>query len=181
WKVRPAFKRIFHLYIDMDRSDPIDGHPVMRVRISGHEDPIIEQVTNLLSSSIKCVFIGANGIPLSSFDLSLCSQLLGASTIDHLQFDYVEILDDTTIPLIFSIISRATNSLSITVRDRRHLIYPAIFIATLYSFPIAQVVVLSARFDSFFFGLPRNFWEEFLNENLSNGEIEWVVTMSMTE
>ncbi|GMR56795.1 hypothetical protein PMAYCL1PPCAC_26990, partial [Pristionchus mayeri] len=111
-----------------------------------------------------------------STELSLCANLLHVSAIEHLQLLSVT-LNDTTAPLIISIISRATNFLSLHVRRQHQFADPAAFIEKLSSMSIAGVFFSdpSSHANSFF-ALTHLFWEKFLNDKLSNGSLEWVVT-----
>ncbi|GMR30620.1 hypothetical protein PMAYCL1PPCAC_00815, partial [Pristionchus mayeri] len=79
----------------------------LTVTLTGAEDPIIEQVADILSTSIQNVHIGdiGNISVFSSSDLSLCAKLLASSTIRNLHF-YLENLNDTITPFIMSILSK---------------------------------------------------------------------------
>ncbi|GMR56972.1 hypothetical protein PMAYCL1PPCAC_27167, partial [Pristionchus mayeri] len=109
--------------------------PTLQVKLTGPEDPIIEQVAGLLSSSIKHVEVGYIVQKIYRFscsDLSLCARLLHGSTIEKLVFES-PILDDANAPLIFSIISRASNHIYIQTKEigyhqRPRLSDPAVFI-----------------------------------------------------
>ncbi|GMR56967.1 hypothetical protein PMAYCL1PPCAC_27162, partial [Pristionchus mayeri] len=112
--------------------------------------------------------------------LSICAKFLRASTIDCLVI-YDQILDNTTAPSIISINSRTTNSLKLWLTSEKLFSDPAAFIDKLSSFCISSVALVDeTSFTSpspyLFFGLPHKFWEKFINEKLSNGSLEWVVT-----
>ncbi|GMR56971.1 hypothetical protein PMAYCL1PPCAC_27166, partial [Pristionchus mayeri] len=79
----------------------------------------LSEVAGLLSSSIKHVEVGYIVQKIYHFscsDLSLCARLLHGSTIEKLVFES-PILDDATAPLIFSIISRASNHIYIQTKE----------------------------------------------------------------
>ncbi|GMR57239.1 hypothetical protein PMAYCL1PPCAC_27434, partial [Pristionchus mayeri] len=85
----------------------------LRVLLKGPNDPIIEQVSGLLSTSINYVKI--NGFlysrPLNAEDLSICAQLLRGSIIRSLELIWA-VLNDTTVPFI---IAMAANIKSIMI------------------------------------------------------------------
>ncbi|GMR38192.1 hypothetical protein PMAYCL1PPCAC_08387, partial [Pristionchus mayeri] len=128
------------------------------------------------SSSIKNVVVGENRA--SDPDFSLCAKLLRSSKIDDLEFVRLD-LDGISIPFTISIIARARNYLRIRLLDQPLSIHSAAFITTLFSLSIGHVFLNNPNSrihpDSFI-GLPRAFWEKFLNEQLSNGSIEWIAT-----
>ncbi|GMR31730.1 hypothetical protein PMAYCL1PPCAC_01925, partial [Pristionchus mayeri] len=81
------------------------AHPRLRVTLSGPEDPIIEQVSGLLSASIHEVSILLRPVvPVS--DLSLCSQLLRNSPIAKITID-TPMREEEIGPSILSIASHA--------------------------------------------------------------------------
>ncbi|GMR57722.1 hypothetical protein PMAYCL1PPCAC_27931, partial [Pristionchus mayeri] len=130
------------------------GRPFLQAIISEYGDPIIEQeLTDILSTSIKRVDIGEWGSSLSSSDYSICAQLLRSSNIENLLFGYVN-LNNVTAHFIKSIIARATNHLGIWLGTQTQLTDPAAFIESLCTLPIS-VRLNSRNFDSnSFFGLP---------------------------
>ncbi|GMR56986.1 hypothetical protein PMAYCL1PPCAC_27181, partial [Pristionchus mayeri] len=154
------------------------GHPALNVLLTGPEDPLIEKLAAFLSSPIKDVIIGKNDSHrLSSADLSICTRLLGSSTICELIFNYPT-LDDITAPFLISITSRVTNLLRFWFYKHR-ITDPAAFVESLCSLPIkrtflgSSIMTINTRS---FLGLSRSFWENLLNEKLSNGSFEWVGT-----
>ncbi|GMR56964.1 hypothetical protein PMAYCL1PPCAC_27159, partial [Pristionchus mayeri] len=54
----------------------IRNSPVLKVHLDGSEDPVIEQITVLMSSCIKSVFLGGY---ISSTELELCAKVLNMS------------------------------------------------------------------------------------------------------
>ncbi|GMR38146.1 hypothetical protein PMAYCL1PPCAC_08341, partial [Pristionchus mayeri] len=154
------------------------GHAALKVLLTGPEDPLIEQLAEFLSSSIKDVIIGKNDSHrLSSFDLSICTRLLGSSTICELVFNYPT-LDDITAPFLISITSRVSNLLRFWFY-KHQITDPAAFLETLCSLPIKRTFIGSSILTintRSFLGLSRSFWENFLSEKLSNGSFEWVGT-----
>ncbi|GMR57724.1 hypothetical protein PMAYCL1PPCAC_27929, partial [Pristionchus mayeri] len=142
---------------------------------STQNDNSADVLAVFLSSPLKHVIIGVCEYPLSSSDLSVCAQLLRSSTIDSLHFDST-IIDDSTAPFIVSISSQAMNSLEICLTEEAEITDPAAFINTLYSHNIGDAYFSDDLHPELFFGLPRAFWEKFLNEKLSIGSSEWVVT-----
>ncbi|GMR55293.1 hypothetical protein PMAYCL1PPCAC_25489, partial [Pristionchus mayeri] len=149
-----------------------NGSPDLVVEMNGAEDPILEKVISLLSTSISSVLIASSD--LSSSHLSMCDQLLRSSTIGALKITSVT-FNDTTAPLTLSIASNAMDlKVGLTAsRSSQHLLDPEAFISQLYSMPLLSSVSL---FDlSYpFFGLTDSFWENYLNEKLSKGSFEWV-------
>ncbi|GMR31010.1 hypothetical protein PMAYCL1PPCAC_01205, partial [Pristionchus mayeri] len=150
--------------------------PYLRVTLNGLDDPIIEQMIDLLSSKVKKVSLYGERV---DGDYPLYWKLLSASNIDHVEFIYEHhTLDDTTAPFITSIASRA-RSFSLRLDGPvTQLTDPASFIHGLYSTYLSRVQ-LSNRGHSDFFGLPRNFWKKFFNENLANGSLSMVSTDNM--
>ncbi|GMR57756.1 hypothetical protein PMAYCL1PPCAC_27954, partial [Pristionchus mayeri] len=159
------------------RTTGIWGTRTLKVTLTGLEDPIAEQLADFLSTSIKHVEIEENGGRLSSSDLYLCLKLLGESTIEDLRFRFVN-LDYTMTPHVISILSRATKYVYIAVNKQPQFNDPAAFVQALYSSPVGDIGLFNHR-SPLFFGLPRAFWERFLNENLSNGSFEWVETSNI--
>ncbi|GMR57707.1 hypothetical protein PMAYCL1PPCAC_27902, partial [Pristionchus mayeri] len=156
------------------------GGPALRVMLTGPEDPIVDQLSDFLSSSIKSVKIGGYGIDstLDSSHLSLCANLLSASTMDHLKISLLN-LDGFSDPFIISIIARVRNHLEIFFFGQPSYINSVAFITTLFSYSIRHVFLNnpnSILHPDSFIGLPRAFWEQSFNEKLSNGSIEWVET-----
>ncbi|GMR56997.1 hypothetical protein PMAYCL1PPCAC_27192, partial [Pristionchus mayeri] len=87
--------------LNMERFKISKGGSIIRelqVTLTGAEDPIIEQLADILSTSIKIVNITYKCMAaLSSSDLSLCAKLLASSTIGDLRFR-LTILDGTMTP-----------------------------------------------------------------------------------
>ncbi|GMR57275.1 hypothetical protein PMAYCL1PPCAC_27470, partial [Pristionchus mayeri] len=78
--------------------------PCLRVKLNDTEDPIIDQVSSLLCSSIKDVEI--HGYRFFPVDLSLCTQLIHGSTIGYLEIRDIQ-LNHGSASNIISIASRA--------------------------------------------------------------------------
>ncbi|GMR29857.1 hypothetical protein PMAYCL1PPCAC_00052, partial [Pristionchus mayeri] len=138
----------------------------------------LSQIAGLLSTSIKHVEVGdfmRFDFRFSLSAISLCAKLLRGSTIDKLVI-IDPTLDDITGPLILSIASRGLNHLYIRSSEisglqLTQLSDPAAFIKQLKSLPIIHVAIKNS--DSLL-NIHRDFWRQFLNEELSNGSIEWV-------
>ncbi|GMR56979.1 hypothetical protein PMAYCL1PPCAC_27174, partial [Pristionchus mayeri] len=60
--------------------------PTLEVKLNGPEDPILEQLSVLLTSSIKYVMIGSYGSSISSSNLPLCAKMLNSSIFSQLHF-----------------------------------------------------------------------------------------------
>ncbi|GMR57252.1 hypothetical protein PMAYCL1PPCAC_27447, partial [Pristionchus mayeri] len=107
------------------------GKPGLCVEPNGTEDPIIDQVSSLLSGHINCVEISNYEGGLVSADLSLFAQLLRKATIGQFRFHFMEI-DDSCIPSIIDIASRA-KELDFFKVDEEQLSDKAAFITQLAS------------------------------------------------
>ncbi|GMR31390.1 hypothetical protein PMAYCL1PPCAC_01585, partial [Pristionchus mayeri] len=151
----------------------------LRVSLNGLEDPIVEQLSNLLSSSINFtrIYSVAEQYNFTPADYMLCSHLLRNSTMIRLVLN-VKILDDITAPSIMSIVSH-TKDIRIEC-DETRLSDPAAFITQL-AFDVSNSTLFhSSCSRSSFFGLPHSFWKKFLYEKLSNGSFESIEAGNMS-
>ncbi|GMR57247.1 hypothetical protein PMAYCL1PPCAC_27442 [Pristionchus mayeri] len=153
--------------------------PALVVTLEGPQDPIWNQVANLISAPIKEV--NRNGIlelgtiddllgerARSSFvDLSVCAQLMRDSTIEKFKGAGL-IVNETTVSSI--IIASRTKKFIMAFDSDSELADQAAFIAELNS-----VVSSSVCISDYIRTLPRIFWQKFLNENLANGSFEYAV------
>ncbi|GMR58035.1 hypothetical protein PMAYCL1PPCAC_28230 [Pristionchus mayeri] len=156
-----------------------DSDPILRVTLSGDEDPIVDEVFRLLSSLIESVVVGAFASELfSPEDFALCARLLSASTVDDIDSECA-ILDDSRAPSIISICSHAGRiNMSLDREDDAEgLSNPTAFITQLYALPPTSVCLLDHSF--LFFGLPNSYWKKFLDEKLASNSMYSVMTGSM--
>ncbi|GMR52190.1 hypothetical protein PMAYCL1PPCAC_22385, partial [Pristionchus mayeri] len=147
----------------------------LEVTLNGINDPIFNQVSDLLSTSIKKdVRIYSNDF--TPADFLLCSQLLRKSTFGKLVI-YTTTVHDSNAP---HILSMATHTKEILFDcDETHLADPAAFITELYSCVASVFVDECSSSTTSFFGLSLSFWKKFLNDRLANGTFEYIETGNM--
>ncbi|GMR56984.1 hypothetical protein PMAYCL1PPCAC_27179, partial [Pristionchus mayeri] len=150
------------------------GQPALQVTLTGLED-LIEQLSKLISLSIKDVEVGENSGVLSPSNLELCAKMLSNATVGTLRCKEVS-LDDITVPLIISIASRA-KEFHLRIDSGEPPSDPEAFITQLFDVVSASVYLDDYRRDSFFDYL--GFWKRFLNEKLSNRSIVLAVAKSL--
>ncbi|GMR56970.1 hypothetical protein PMAYCL1PPCAC_27165, partial [Pristionchus mayeri] len=168
-----AFYDLSNLGIGRFKKSMTYDMPTLEVTLTGGEDPIIEQVADILSSSINNVRIDEMFSVFSSSGLPLCAKLLASSTIGDLNFR-IENLDDDMTPIIMSILSKATGDLYITVYGQLQVNDPEAFVRALNSSSASEIALYNSHdLESRFFNLPLTFWEKFINEKLSNGSFKW--------
>ncbi|GMR57274.1 hypothetical protein PMAYCL1PPCAC_27469, partial [Pristionchus mayeri] len=165
------------------RSDHPLG-PQLTVTLGAPQDPIWNQVVDLLSAPIKDVtnnnIWAAVQVLFTEFrvirknfspaEFSVYAQLMSNSTIGNFNSGTLK-LDDTSASFIIEIASRS-KEFNLCLLNETQISDPATFITQLYSLPIISVFLVDSS--SSFFGLPRSFWEKFLNEKLVNGSFEYV-------
>ncbi|GMR57234.1 hypothetical protein PMAYCL1PPCAC_27429, partial [Pristionchus mayeri] len=148
--------------------------PRLLVTLNGTEDPAVEQLYGVVSGAIKEVEI-FGWIDLSPDDFSSISHLFRDSTIEKLQIRCTN-LDDTTASHIISIVSHV-KVLRFSLAEESQLTDPSTFIIMLGSAVFSSIELIDSS--SSFFGLPHSFWENYFNENLTNGSIRWVEAPNM--
>ncbi|GMR56993.1 hypothetical protein PMAYCL1PPCAC_27188, partial [Pristionchus mayeri] len=153
----------------------LPDYRLLKVTLRSPEDPILSQVENLLCTYLDSVDIGCrlvNPTNLSTANLSFCIHLLRKSTIRDLRLE-MEILDDNTSSFVNSIASRV-KEFHLTLFRGTQLSNPTAFIINLYSMPIITYHLNDSSSPSLFFGLPHIFWQNFLNQKLSNRSLQWL-------
>ncbi|GMR31467.1 hypothetical protein PMAYCL1PPCAC_01662 [Pristionchus mayeri] len=148
------------------------AHSSLALALSGLNDPMIEQVADLLSTRIQRVLVRGFGyVDRSSNVMNLYERLLRAATIKQLNFTDT-LLDDDTAPHVISIASRA-NRLNFRLYEllATGLSDTADFINKLCTTTISHAEIHDDMNESssVFFGLPHSFWNKFLSEKLRNG------------
>ncbi|GMR45920.1 hypothetical protein PMAYCL1PPCAC_16115, partial [Pristionchus mayeri] len=168
-------------FYDLDALDSVRFHregTTLRVTLSGPEDPIFEQVVSLLSAPVRRVAF-ADHFSLSCDDLELSAQLLQSRNIRTVGMFRV-LLNDTTAPSIVAILKLATEGITMQVTRSRALADPAAFITQLGTLAASSMNLhdFTVPFldPEAFIGIPYLFWENYFNENLSNGTIDYVCT-----
>ncbi|GMR57268.1 hypothetical protein PMAYCL1PPCAC_27463 [Pristionchus mayeri] len=146
--------------------------PILWVEVNSSDDFVIEQISNLLSAPIKDVDIDAFD-RLNEDNFDLFAQLLHGSTIDKLRIKWN--LQDIPKSFIFYMASRA-NELTLEIPDAPGIWNPLSFITQLYSLGLPMVRLISHNPRDAFFGIPHSAWENYLNEKLSSGSLEYVRT-----
>ncbi|GMR31397.1 hypothetical protein PMAYCL1PPCAC_01592, partial [Pristionchus mayeri] len=150
----------------------------LRVALNGLEDPIVEQVSDFLSSSISATYIYFSDVTSHSSlpDYQLYTHFLRNSILARLVANVVT-LDDNTASSILSVASH-TKDIRVNCREAR-LSDPASFITSIsLDVSSSSISDLSSN-NSSFFGLPHSFWNTFLNEKLANGSFEYTETRNM--
>ncbi|GMR52211.1 hypothetical protein PMAYCL1PPCAC_22406, partial [Pristionchus mayeri] len=163
--------------LDAGRFERLLGraYPTLRVALNGLEDPIVGQVSDLLSLFIKDPRIyGSNGLNhFTPADYHLCAHVLRNSFLDELILN-VKRLDDNTAP---SILSLASHAKEIELNyDNTQLSDPAAFITQLASDFSSSFLSDRSISSSSFFGLPNSFWKKYFNEKLADGSFESIET-----
>ncbi|GMR57265.1 hypothetical protein PMAYCL1PPCAC_27460, partial [Pristionchus mayeri] len=136
----------------------------------GPNDPILAQMSSLLSTCIHEVRITSADDFLTPDDLTLWGKMLSSSKISSLTVRDVH-LDDVTAPLILSIASHSSR-LILYLGDMGQVSDPNSFITKLSSIDIEYVSLIDETYSNSFFGLGHSFWVQFLYEKLSNGSFE---------
>ncbi|GMR57851.1 hypothetical protein PMAYCL1PPCAC_28046, partial [Pristionchus mayeri] len=143
--------------------------PALIVSLNDSEDPVVEKVTVLLSTTIHSAIIEGSA---SSEDFSMCAQLLRTSTLACVSVETFE-LDDVTASTIISIASRA-DSIRFHLIHQQKLFDAAAFIAQLDTLAASFVVLNDTSIGTGFVGLPPSFWTIFLNEKLRSKSVKYV-------
>ncbi|GMR57285.1 hypothetical protein PMAYCL1PPCAC_27480, partial [Pristionchus mayeri] len=132
--------------------------PSLMVTLTRPEDPVLEQVSGLLSSYIKNIAIPQFG-RISSADLPLCALMLRKSRIGNLTIQPMR-LNDKTASYITDIASR-TKEFHLDIVEASCLSDAAAFISHLASMDRSRVSLTDYCY-SFFYGLRHSFWRNFL-------------------
>ncbi|GMR58002.1 hypothetical protein PMAYCL1PPCAC_28197 [Pristionchus mayeri] len=163
----------FHDITNLDwsrfkRSKEAKPFPLLKVTLTGAEDPVVERVVALLSDLICLVDIRY----AEAADLKLVEHLLHASTIDQIFINFSE-LDENTAPSIVSLASqaKAVNIQLLRGENSVALIDPVDFVEQIF---IATSRLTLGHNSPYFFGLHNSFWKDFLDEMLSTGHAESV-------
>ncbi|GMR30984.1 hypothetical protein PMAYCL1PPCAC_01179, partial [Pristionchus mayeri] len=151
--------------------------PEFFITLNGSEDPIVEQISELLSTNIKLAFVDEH-FNFTPDDLSLCASVLRNSSIGQLSMQ-IKRLDDNAVPSILSLASHTKDFDSI-IRTVQ-LSNPASFITQLSSSVSSSIQTDRSSTATSFLGLPHSFWKKFLNEKLANGSFEFVETGNINE
>ncbi|GMR52960.1 hypothetical protein PMAYCL1PPCAC_23155 [Pristionchus mayeri] len=151
-------------------------YSTLHVKLNGLEDPATEQVSNLLSSFIEKASI--DGFNFTSSDFSFSSHLLRNSTFGDLDISQWALTD--SIGSFITSLAVHTKDLRISC-DSPRLSNTAAFITQLAS-TVSSLHLSHYSMPTFsFFGLPRSFWKEFLNEKLANGSFECIYSDNLEE